>query len=659
MKFNCIQALILIFTLSNFAHAAGAKSKKPPKIKEMSLNISDKNLAGFSFKSPRNFSFLKHDNLKTHDIGKRTKTYKNESDKVFVDGWNREVYFRGWNINGNSKNSKYNFRPYKDSDMAFNSLEMLEEKTGSNIVRWLFTWEGAQPAVDKIDLKYFDNQVEQLRLAIKKGMYVFIDFHQDTFSQHIDGGSNGAPKWIVDGLSNLDGKRCGKLLAKLCDIAWSVHYILNKDVTRGLRAFWDNSPIKTPIGERKVQDEFLKTVSAGLKRIKEKLTPEEFQYVLGLDPFNEPHYGGTTRRHKTRKWLNDKLFPFYHKVRSIMDQTGWSNKWLYAEPHMMWNLKLPISTQIGSGTGLLKNPPKKGKWIFNFHFYDETRESIGLTPVKNGAYLKIMDKAIQEARNWGMPNIASEFGTWPIGGGKLRKEATDTNRNLKAAYQAFEMRKIHKEITSRYADFYSPFINTTQWTWETHVGGSTSGDLLSTDRSYPKRVQGELMSFYYNTNVKTFHSKSEMNWVALRPSNKQYFEKNKYTLAIWRGRKSEAPTEIYIPNHFNLKNTLVLTDKKILNGIDQLNMISTKTNDELLLNKTEKKGSTLFIYDDLEGHEKSSTFHFALIAELNDLSDLKNEELRELHGDLIRAINKEENPLYFLGKFKMDTPLIR
>ena len=33
-------------------------------------------------------------------IFQATKSYKNKSDTIFVDGLGREVYFRGWNISG-------------------------------------------------------------------------------------------------------------------------------------------------------------------------------------------------------------------------------------------------------------------------------------------------------------------------------------------------------------------------------------------------------------------------------------------------------------------------------------------------------------------------------------------------------------------------------
>jgi hypothetical protein len=395
-------------------------------------------------------------------------------------------------------------------------------------------------------------------------------------------------------------------------------------------------------------------VEAGIKRLKKALG-DDFKYIVGLDPWNEPHYGGFSRRGKTRKWLNKKLFPFYHNIRSSMDKAGWENKLLFSEPHMMWNLKLPITLQFGSGTGLLKNPPKDNRWVFNTHLYDETRESLGVIPVKNGAYLKSSEKIREEARNWNMPTIVTEFGTWHVGGSERRQKASDPLKNIKATYQAFDLSKTSKK-SHRYADFYSPYLSRVQWAWEDENSGSIPKSILAYDRAYPKKIQGELMSFYYNDTVRSSFDNSELNWVGLRPSGnkkeKPLFAKNKFVFMAWRGRKSDAPTEVYLPKHFNLDKTLLITDKKIIKGIDHLSMESQGINDEVLFSKEE---NGLFIFDDLNDEDQNS-MHFALVVELGNMNEVNTSQI---HGQLIELMKRKNSPLYFLGKFKMDNPLIK
>ena len=610
--------------------------------------------------SLRNLSFLNTFDEKTHEITTRYKTFKKEQDKVFIDGYGREVTFRGWNMCGDSKNSKFGFKPWADQEDAKNIIDGFHKETGSNIVRWLFTWEGAQPEVDVISEKYFDEQVLQIKEAIKKKIYVFIDFHQDTFSKHIPGGSNGAPKWVVEGMKNLPEPGCGKGLGeKLCKIGWSVHYVLNKGVIKGLENFWNNIELQTPKGPRKIQDEYLKMVEFGLKKIKSQLTEDEFKYIVGLDIFNEPHYGGFTRRAKTKKWLNEQLFPFYEKTVKLMKKTGWNSKFFFGEPHMMWNLKLPVTFQVGSGTGLLNYTPK-GNWVFNYHFYDETRESMGITKVKNGGYLRVQEKAIKESRNWDAPLFASEFGTWPIGGSNLRKESADPSRNLKAAYQALELRKRSTNL-NRYADFYSPFTSTTQWTWEKNVGGARLKDELTTGRVYPKRTQGELMTFFYNDNVKSYWKGTTLDWNAIAPKStrKRYFRNRKFAISIWRGRTANAPTEISLPRHFDLSKTVLITDKKIVRGIKDLSMNPTFKKNEVLLTTKENAPSTLYVYDDPDKDESASTYHFILVGELNDLNELSDKDLQRIQKQMIKRIAKEKSPIIFNGYVRQDNPLIK
>ncbi len=608
----------------------------------------------------RDLTYREHFNKLTHQLETRSKTFEGETDQVFVDGWGREVNWRGWNMNNRSKDSTYGFKPYKDPQMAKEMLELLEKRTGSNILRWLFHWEGGQPAVDEVDLKYFDEQSEQIRVAISKGMYVFLDFHQDTFSNHIKGGANGAPKWVVDGIKGITGKGCGKVLQKICDIIWSVHYVLNKDVIRGLEAFWNNEIIKTAKGDRVIQDQFVLMIEKGLKRIKENLSEEEFQYILGLDPWNEPHYGGKNlRKRKAGKWVNEQLFPFYKKMRAAMDRAGWEEKYLYAEPHMLWNVKLPVLGMIGSGTGLLKEKPK-GKWVFNFHFYDEHRQAFGVRKVKNGAFLGEIELAIKESRNWGTPMIVSEFKSHEIGGTKLRKEVNDPNKNLKANYQAFEMRKV-KDMKSDRADFYSPFVSTTQWEWgmgPRRRGAAQSPNINLTDLGYPSRVQGEMMNFYNNIIIDSFYKKESLHWVSVRINGKDYFEDKKFMFLVWRGRKSDAPTEIYVPSHYNPKTTLVMTNSKIQNGLEDLTMNSTGAKNEILFDFGDEVGSTLHIFDDVDQGENQDSFHFALVVDTDNF--IYNEaELEAIQNGIKEQIAQKLNPLHFLGKFKIDRVLTR
>jgi len=104
-----------------------------------------------------------------------------------------------------------------------------------------------------------------------------------------------------------------------------------------------------------------------------------------------------------------------------------------------------------------------------------------------------------------------------------------------------------------------------------------------------------------------------------------------------------------------LDKTLLITDKKILKGIDHLSMDSQGINDEVLLSKEDNHGSRLFIFDDKISEDQNS-MHFALIVELSNMNELN---ASQIHGQLIELMKRKNSPLYFLGKFKMDNPLIK
>ena len=84
-------------------------------------------------------------------------------------------------------------------------------------------------------------------------------------------------------------------------------------------------------------------------------------------------------------------------------------------------------------------------------------------------------------------------------------------------------------------------------------------------------------------------------------------------------------------------------------------MNSQGISDEVLLSKKENHGSTLFIFDDLNGEDQNS-MHFALIVELENMNEIN---ASQIHGQLIELMKRKNSPLYFLGKFKMDNPLIK
>ena len=101
---------------------------------------------------------------------------------------------------------------------------------------------------------------------------------------------------------------------------------------------------------------------------------------------NEPAHGYFDKGENISKWTNNKLWPFYEKIRKEMDHLGMRDKLVFAEPLVFWNVRLPIASAVVNMQGpmKLKNPPHRG-YVFNAHSYDEVRETYGYSLFLMGA----------------------------------------------------------------------------------------------------------------------------------------------------------------------------------------------------------------------------------------------------------------------------------
>ncbi|MDH5581164.1 MAG: cellulase family glycosylhydrolase, partial [Bdellovibrionales bacterium] len=391
--------------------------------------------------------FLSLNSTEARNIVKSKKTINGQTDFVFRDGYGREVHLRGTNMTGNTKHPELNHLPFKDVLQSEKEASIFKMTTGGNFVRWLFVWEGPHKDVDTIDYDHLDHHIAQMRSFMKRGVFILIDFHQDLFSRHIKDGSDGAPKYIVQGM-NVPQTGCGKICP-----TWSVNYITNKGVRQSFAKFWKNEIISTKKGPRGVQDEFFYMLEKTFSYFKKKFTPEELSMIVGLDPMNEPTHGYFDRGEKYNGWVNNKLFPFYERARATLDSLGFENVFIFAEPGTFWNVRLPLLYAFIRPSGPLKlNKIPKGNWVFNAHTYDEVRESYGLFKAENGVYLKEMELVRDEARKMAAPAAITEFGAWLH---SKKKWVFDPHRLFKANYQAMEMSMSGKKKNRR-PDYYTP-----------------------------------------------------------------------------------------------------------------------------------------------------------------------------------------------------------
>lgn len=738
----------------------------------------------------------------------------NETAKIFVDQFNRERTFRGFNVSGSVKLKEFGFKPFRNSTDSQESMRILRDQIGSNMIRFTLAWEGVQPEINKIDEQYLADITKQIKTAIDQKIYILLDYHTDLYSRHIfkknsQHTGNGAPKWAV---SDIYGKDNCPLI--VCGFAWSAHTLSNNAVRNAVRGFWyDLWTLDKPLKEIKlnhpktnkclsvknstlslvdcgesgstwtynkkgelknaqgqcldidifdstslishscdgtnyqqfiiskkgqlhtllnlnkcvqmneknkvkvgvckpetdnqiwqlsdknnqsimnqlsyVQSQFVWQMGELMTYLKQNLTAQELNYIVGINPINEPYDGGV-KPLTYKQWDNLILWPAYERMRKEMIDHGWKTKQLYAEPLVFWSSIVGLAAPA-TGGGHLDYKPGDG-FVFNSHFYDQARMGVtNLKAIDNGTYFKNIDNIRDEARYLNLAPFVSEFGMW--NGDKGYRDSARTNN---AVYQALEATNqannkalnSGKEIKkrSRHLDFYAPVISATQWHWGYYYNNhqeyqNDNPNKLKTkhdawndekfsvidnygkdyllpqkvlERIYPRAVQGDIMHFAYDPKASDNSNKAQ-HFYSIKGSSFrggaefEILKDTPFALLTWRGRRSNAPTELFIPRHFDYSKLVVITDAAIADDLK----ISSKPNgtvNEILLTKdmSRQGGHNLYIWDDQDKSENSDSYHFALIYTENKTNKGYNKET--IQHVVQRYIDQKKNPVFLINK---------
>ncbi len=146
---------------------------------------------------------------------------------------------------------------------------------------------------------------------------------------------------------------------------------------------------------------------------------------------------------------------------------------------------------------------------------------------------------------------------------------------------------------------YAPVLSSTQWHWDPYrgrlherVNGSpdrvaTAGDAWNDEdieqndngqlqytldpanvqRIAPLASQGEMLNFAYNTRATDAEGK-QLNWLALAPGDgREYFTTSYFASSTWKGRHSDAQTEVFLPPSVAPDTTAVITDPSVHRGL--------------------------------------------------------------------------------------------
>ncbi len=286
------------------------------------------------------------------------------------DQQGRVVILRGVNAGGDSKIPP--FVPFTSETSA----EQIRS-WGMNFVRYVTVWEGMEPTEGVYDSAYLDDMAQRVNWLTSRGIYVFIDMHQDLFTREFCG--DGAPQWAATGdLSQL------ALPYPSCGQNWFLNYP-SPPVSQSFARLWTDPAL---------QSHFIDAF---------KLIAEEFKnntMVVGYEIFNEPWSGNFT----ATTFEQNYLAPFYQKVIDAL-RTEDPGALCFFEPYVLFG-GIPQS-----------NLPRlsRADIVYAPHYYVPgvlTGSASDITASIDGIdqdLTLVQQKAVQ----LGTPAILGEFGAYP------------------------------------------------------------------------------------------------------------------------------------------------------------------------------------------------------------------------------------------------------
>ncbi|WP_045746808.1 cellulase family glycosylhydrolase [Actinoplanes rectilineatus] len=489
-----------------------------------------------------------------------------------TDSAGRELVLRGFNVSGSTKLRETGFLPFRSTADAVASATAMRELTGANAVRFLISWEGVQPTAGTIDTAYLDRAAAQIRAFTDRGIRVLLDWHQDLYSAHLFHSDSwytgdGAPQWVID-LGDYPTESCG-----IC-VLWGQNMLTNNAVREAAYDFWHVSTI---------QDAYLSQARSALTRLSSTLPASSFAMVLGVDPFNEPFDGGLDGASGTT-WEQNYLLPFYQRFRTVMDQSGWTAKPLYAEPLVFWN------TTFGEAGGLSTIPALGTRYVFNSHYYDGARMTVDPTAAGDGTYTAAMNRIRDRATALGTGAIVSEFGNAMSG----TSSSGRTPWMVRAMYQGLDSRLSGANFWNNAATA-GTVLSGMQWHWDTYsgkhselmngnpdkvqttgdawngedhsviAGGALRLDTRVLDRLYPSAVAGTTVAFAYEDLARDGYAGAgtQRAWLTVPsrlPNLATVVSGRQYGVLVWKDTGLAAPTELHLPASFPTARTIVLGD---------------------------------------------------------------------------------------------------
>ena len=448
--------------------------------------------------------------------------YVNIQNEKFVDSEGNQLIFHGINyVNKGAKIDTINFSNPENFKLM--------KKWGFNCIRLGVTWAGVEPqpgVYDEVFLKDLDSQI---KFAKDNGMFVFIDMHQDLFSQLY---SDGAPKWAT--LSE------GEPHTTLSPV-WSDAYFTSPAVKTSITNFWKNKPANDGVG---IQDRYIAMWRMLAERYAENKT------IIGFDLMNEPNIGWGNMKGQElmiaafiesyanetgivfsgeeviEKWMHpegrseilnflsnadiyasvvdamypvysifekEQLMPFFEKTTKAIREVN--------QNHLIF-LETSMSSNMGVRTAITRIEGED-KLVYAPHGYDLVVDTQDYTSTNNTRVNFIFNRHLESAAQLKMPLIIGEWGAF--------------GANDNALQSAFQVTRF----------FEKSMCSDTYWTFNAALDNSEL--LKAISRAVPEKITGNLIA--YSTNVE---------------KGKAVFEWNE---------SLEGTNSIFIPKFYNLEKS--------------------------------------------------------------------------------------------------------
>ncbi|MBE6783026.1 MAG: glycoside hydrolase family 5 protein [Ruminococcaceae bacterium] len=186
----------------------------------------------------------------------------------FVDSYGRERIFNGMNVC-----DKTNYIPGFVANEFSKDLFWVDEfkKLGFNIIRLGMTWSVVEPEKGKYNEEYLNSIEKIMDCCHEKGIYVYLDMHQDLFCNKT-GAGDGAPDWAID---------AGPYKFQKTKIVWAEGYFWGRAVHRAFDNFWTNKKIDN--------DGLLDCFADMWGHVADRF--KDHPALFGFDVFNEPFPG--------------------------------------------------------------------------------------------------------------------------------------------------------------------------------------------------------------------------------------------------------------------------------------------------------------------------------------------------------------------------------